>query len=56
MSYYRQRYALAPEDFPVALRLFRAAISLPIYPSLSDVETARVVEAVREVGERFRSR
>ena len=36
MSYYRQRYALRPEDFPVALRLYRAAISLPIYPSLAE--------------------
>jgi len=56
MSYYRTRYGLAPEDFPVALRLYRAAISLPIYPSLTDEETARVVAGVREVGERFRSR
>ena len=56
MSYYRQRYGLRPEDFPVALRLYRAAISLPIYPSLTDEEIARVVAAVREVGERFRTR
>jgi len=54
MSYYRQRYALRPEDFPVALRLYRAAISLPIYPSLTDGEIARVVAAVRDVGEKFR--
>lgn len=56
MSYYRARYGLRPEDFPVALRLYRAAISLPIYPSLTDEEIARVVAGVREVGERFRSR
>ena len=53
MSYYRQRYSLRPDDFPVALRLYRAAISLPIYPSLTDEEIARVVAAVREVGGRF---
>jgi dTDP-4-amino-4,6-dideoxygalactose transaminase len=56
MSYYRQRYGLHPEDFPVALRLYRAALSLPIYPSLTDEEIARVVAAVREAGGRFRSR
>jgi len=56
MSYYRARYGLAPEDFPVALRLYRAAISLPIYPSLTDEEIARVVAGVREAGERLRSR
>jgi dTDP-4-amino-4,6-dideoxygalactose transaminase len=54
MSYYRARYGLRPEDFPVALRLYRAAISLPIFPSLTDEEIARVVAAVREVGEKFR--
>ncbi len=56
MSYYRTRYGLAPEDFPVALRLYQAAVSLPIYPSLSDEEIARVIAAVCEVGGRFRAR
>jgi dTDP-4-amino-4,6-dideoxygalactose transaminase len=56
MSYYRERYALRPEDFPVALRLYRAAFSLPIYPSLTEEEIARVIAAVCEVGERFRVR
>jgi dTDP-4-amino-4,6-dideoxygalactose transaminase len=55
MSYYRERYALRPEDFPVALRLYRGALSLPIYPSLTEEEIARVIAAVREVGERFRA-
>jgi dTDP-4-amino-4,6-dideoxygalactose transaminase len=56
MTYWRERYGLKPDDFPVARRLFDAAISLPIYPSLTDEETARVVAAVREVGDRFRAR
>jgi dTDP-4-amino-4,6-dideoxygalactose transaminase len=56
MTYYRQRYGLAPEDFPVALRLYRAAISLPIYPSLTEEEIARVIAAVCEAGGRFRAR
>jgi dTDP-4-amino-4,6-dideoxygalactose transaminase len=56
MSYYCQRYGLRPEDFPVALRLYRAAISLPIYPSLTEEEIARVIAAVCEVGGRFRAR
>lgn len=54
MSYWRQRYGLKPEDFPVALRLYRGALSLPIYPSLDEEEIARVIAAVHEVGERFR--
>jgi dTDP-4-amino-4,6-dideoxygalactose transaminase len=53
MSYWRERCGLSPDDFPVALRVFRSTVSLPIYPSLADGEVARVVAAVREVGERF---
>lgn len=56
MSYWRRRYGLKPEDFPVALRLYRAAVSLPLYPSLTDEEIERVVAAVRATGERFRVR
>jgi len=56
MSYYRERYGYRPEDFPVALRIYRSSLSLPIYPSLDDGEIERVVAAVRDVGERFRAR
>jgi dTDP-4-amino-4,6-dideoxygalactose transaminase len=56
MTYWRNRYGLKPDDFPVALRLYQAAISMPIYPSLTDEETARVVAAIRETGERFKAR
>jgi dTDP-4-amino-4,6-dideoxygalactose transaminase len=56
MTYWRDRYGLKPDDFPVALRFFQSAVSLPIYPSLTDEETARVVAAVRETGERYRAR
>jgi dTDP-4-amino-4,6-dideoxygalactose transaminase len=56
MTHWRDRYGLKPDDFPVALRLYQAAISLPIYPSLTGDETARVVAAIRETGERFRAR
>jgi dTDP-4-amino-4,6-dideoxygalactose transaminase len=56
MTYWRDRYGLKPDDFPVALRFFQSTISLPIYPSLTAEETTRVVAAVREVGERFKAR
>lgn len=56
MTYWRGRYDLKPDDFPVALRLYQAAISLPIFPSLTDEETSRVVAGIREVGDRFRAR
>lgn len=51
MSYYKKMYGFAPEDFPVSLRVYRSAFSLPIYPSLSDEEVDRVIGEVKRIGE-----
>jgi dTDP-4-amino-4,6-dideoxygalactose transaminase len=48
MSYYRERYGLRPEDFPVAERAFGEMISLPLHPRLSEADVSDVVEAVLE--------
>jgi dTDP-4-amino-4,6-dideoxygalactose transaminase len=50
MPYYRDRYGFREEDFPASMARYRTSISLPIYPSLSEHETARVVEAIKEIG------
>jgi dTDP-4-amino-4,6-dideoxygalactose transaminase len=44
--YYRERYGLRPQDFPVADRVFSQEVSLPIYPSMTDAQVSRVVAAV----------
>lgn len=49
MTYYRQRLGFQPGDFPVAERIGAATISLPLYPSLTDDEVARVIAAVTRV-------
>ena len=46
MPYWRERYALNESDFPVAEELFAGQISLPIYPSLSDEQVQRVIDAL----------
>ncbi len=51
MPYYRNRYRFKPEDFPVSLDAYSRALSLPIYPGLSDDQVARVVDAIRTVGD-----
>jgi dTDP-4-amino-4,6-dideoxygalactose transaminase len=56
MSYYRERYGLAPEDFPVSMRCFQSAISLPLSASLTDDEVERVIQAVTEIGAEKRRR
>lgn len=48
MSYYRERYALAENDFPRASKRYRRSISLPIYPALHGGERRYVVESLKQ--------
>ena len=47
--YWRDRYGLKPDDFPVAYDCFQRAVSLPIYSKMTDGDVERVVEAVRVI-------
>ncbi|OPZ60322.1 MAG: UDP-4-amino-4-deoxy-L-arabinose--oxoglutarate aminotransferase [Synergistetes bacterium ADurb.Bin520] len=49
--YWRDRYGLRPGDFPEALKKYSRVISLPIYPSLTEDQVGRVIQAVLEVGD-----
>jgi dTDP-4-amino-4,6-dideoxygalactose transaminase len=48
-SYYRDRYHLKPQDFPVAQREFERMLSLPLSPAHTDQDVADVIEAVTDV-------
>ncbi len=50
MPYYRKKYGLKPEDFPVSLQVYKTAFSLPIYPGLTEEQCSRIVAAVRSIG------
>ncbi|HZL99406.1 MAG TPA: DegT/DnrJ/EryC1/StrS aminotransferase family protein [Planctomycetota bacterium] len=52
--YYRDKYGLAPEDFPVAYDAFRRLVSLPLNSGMRDEDVAQVIEAVRDVLARAR--
>ncbi len=52
MSYYSKRYGYQPEDFPVSMKVYSHAFSVPIYPDMSDEEVERVIQAVISTGER----
>lgn len=52
--YYRDRYGLRREDFPVTSDAFERIISLPIYPRMSDEDVFDVLAAVRRVIARHR--
>jgi len=45
--YWRERYALMPEQFPHSQRAYERMASLPLYTRMSDADAQRVVEAVR---------
>ena len=46
LSYYKNRFGYKLGDFPIAERFYDRAISIPLYPSLSDSEVEKVVEDI----------
>jgi dTDP-4-amino-4,6-dideoxygalactose transaminase len=53
---YRQVFGYQPQDFPNALRAYQGAISLPLYPRMTEADVWDVIHAVRRVVERHRVR
>jgi len=47
--FYRNTYHLLPDDFPVALHAYQRAVSLPIYPSMTDEDVEDVIAAVEHI-------
>jgi dTDP-4-amino-4,6-dideoxygalactose transaminase len=47
--YYRDRYGLRPEDFPVATAISDRTLSLPLSPKISEADQDDVVSALREL-------
>jgi len=49
LSYYKSKYNLRVNDFPIALTNYQQILSLPIYPGLSNDEVMYICEAVKSV-------
>jgi len=47
--FYRDTYQLLPNDYPSALQSYQRAISLPIYPGMTDEDVEDVVAAVEQI-------
>jgi dTDP-4-amino-4,6-dideoxygalactose transaminase len=47
--YWKDQYDFAPEDYPIALDVFNRAVSLPIYPKMTDSDVGRVIDAVHKI-------
>jgi dTDP-4-amino-4,6-dideoxygalactose transaminase len=48
LAYYRQQ-GYRPEDTPVAQRVGRETVTLPLFPAMRDEDVGRVCRALREV-------
>ncbi len=46
--YYRDRFGTGPGDFPEAERYYAEAMSLPLFPGMTDADLIRVVTAIAE--------
>jgi UDP-4-amino-4,6-dideoxy-N-acetyl-beta-L-altrosamine transaminase len=46
--YYRKRFGTAPGDCPVAEAYYDEALSLPLFPAMTDADQHRVIDAVWE--------
>ena len=55
MSYYRERFGWRPGMFPRADAYFAGEISLPLYPSMTDVDVDDVIEAVLAIARAHRA-
>ncbi len=47
--YWRDRYGLRPEQFPVADRAYQRMFSIPLFTAMSDDEQTRVIAALKAV-------
>jgi len=49
LSYYKNKYELRVNDFPVALRAYQQVLSLPIYESMSDKDVQLVCDKIKSI-------
>ncbi|MDD2369120.1 MAG: DegT/DnrJ/EryC1/StrS family aminotransferase [Sulfuricurvum sp.] len=49
LSYYKAKYSLRVNDFPIALRNFQQVLSIPNYAALSDDEVEEICDAILDV-------
>ena len=47
--YWRDRYQFRPDDFPRAFNAYEGAVSLPLYPDMTEADQQRVIDTVRAI-------
>lgn len=49
LTYYKAKYSLRVNDFPIALRNYQQVLSIPNYAALSDDEVEEICDAILDV-------
>lgn len=49
LTYYKSKYSLRVNDFPVALRAYQQVLSLPIYASMEDKDVKLVCDTIKKI-------
>lgn len=49
LTYYKTKYSLRVNDFPVALRSYQQVLSLPIYASMEDKDVKFVIDKIKKI-------
>lgn len=49
LVYYKTKYLLKVNDFPVALNSFQKTLSIPIFSSMSDEEVTYVIDSIKKI-------
>jgi len=52
--YYIKRFGFKPADFPVATKLYKQSLSLPIYPAMLDKDVSYVAGTVKELARKYK--
>lgn len=50
LHYYRDAFGIRPEDYPVADRLYRRTMAIPLHNRMTEADYHRVVDAIRTAG------
>lgn len=48
-SYYQQNYGYKEGDYPIAEKIYKTIITLPLFPKMTDKDVQDVIEAVKKV-------
>jgi dTDP-4-amino-4,6-dideoxygalactose transaminase len=47
--FYREKYSLRPEQFPVAQKAYERLVSIPLHPGLSEADISDILSAIHRI-------